>query len=126
MWSWRPNCVVWWSALVTLLVTILCVSGVIGYRQDHDDMSVEEMLRRESRDVDQTEHMGPMGWSGVKIGDETLPVVIRKRPRRTKQTWRQHRPRHSGRQDITVRVDEVPNLSTKRKLSKIVSLSGFR
>lgn len=93
-------------ALVTLLM--LSVGAVTGIRQhDRDDMTVEEMLRRESRDVD-GEQPGPTGplpagdESGVS--DETaLPVVVRSRQGRTRQIWRHHRPRHSGRQGAYAR-----------------------
>ncbi|XP_040165290.1 laminin subunit alpha-1 isoform X1 [Anopheles arabiensis] len=90
-------------ALVTLLM--LSVGAVTGIRQhDRDDMTVEEMLRRESRDVDgeQPEPTGPLPAGDESgVSDETaLPVVVRSRQGRTRQIWRHHRPRHSGRQEL--------------------------
>uniref|UniRef100_A0A182S9R7 Uncharacterized protein n=1 Tax=Anopheles maculatus TaxID=74869 RepID=A0A182S9R7_9DIPT len=71
------------------MLLVLIVGAVTGIRRDHDDMSVEEMLRRESRDADQTEYESSIDGSshstseGLDMG--ALPVLIRNRPRRTKQ-----------------------------------------
>ncbi|KFB44913.1 hypothetical protein ZHAS_00012826 [Anopheles sinensis] len=83
---------------------LLGVGGVGGSGKERDDVTVEEMLRRESRDTRQEQQ--PFGRqltdeeSGVDAEEVHVGHSVRHRQTaRTRQPWRgPHRTRHAGRQ----------------------------
>uniref|UniRef100_A0A182IP42 Secreted protein n=1 Tax=Anopheles atroparvus TaxID=41427 RepID=A0A182IP42_ANOAO len=94
----------WHSVLVTLTCASLLGAGVSGSREERDDVTVEEMLRRDSRAAkpEQPEYGGQL--TGEEHGNDAEEVMlvghsVRHRQPRTKQLWRAtHRTRHAGRQ----------------------------
>ncbi|XP_058122412.1 laminin subunit alpha-1 [Anopheles ziemanni] len=100
--------VVWWhSVLVTLACAwLLGVGGVGGSGKERDDVTVEEMLRRESRDTrpEQQPFGRQLTDEESRVDAEEVFVGHSARHRqaaRTRQPWRgPHRTRHAGRQEL--------------------------